>query len=356
MIDRRRFGGTRCVVTGGLGFIGSNLAHRLAAEHVLHAHLAHLAHQVHPAGEQLEGLANGVIELQREGDGEGYSINLPVPGGTGPVTGASYTDLHARMPMLWAQVGAAVVGRPANERLAFLPELLGHHEAAFELGGIDDPALRATVARSVDVKLIEEGLIRDEGRPVDTDLPSGAGGGDGAEIRLGTVSGDELLQLMQRTTLTPDEKIRVLRTYEVAAAQAVHQPEADHGLAAAHEGPLRDRVRLAAGDPVSDQAAERRERLERGVEDLAARHLEHNVDGVAEVRLHEPLGQPLGRAVDRLHPHVRADEPHDLSQPQLVDESAQARDLDVSRRTAGAADHEERREERLRRRVGRRSR
>ena len=30
-------------------------AHRLAAEHVLHAHLAHLAHEVHAAGEQLEG-------------------------------------------------------------------------------------------------------------------------------------------------------------------------------------------------------------------------------------------------------------------------------------------------------------
>ena len=31
---------------------------------------------------------------------------------------------------------------------------------------------------------------------------------------------EKLLTLMQRTTLTPDEKIRVLRTFEVAAAQS----------------------------------------------------------------------------------------------------------------------------------------
>lgn len=79
----------------------------------------------------------------------------------------------------------------------------GREAIVLELGGIEDSELRAAVASAIDTKLIDEGLIRDEGRPVDNqrhigDAGAEENGGDGAEIRLGTVSGDELLQLMQR--------------------------------------------------------------------------------------------------------------------------------------------------------------
>ena len=65
--------------------------HRLAAEHVLHAHLAHLTHQIEPAGEQLEGsrqrphrdraIAAGGNDLLaqdagRRGDGDDHLVGL----------------------------------------------------------------------------------------------------------------------------------------------------------------------------------------------------------------------------------------------------------------------------------------
>lgn len=57
--------------------------------------------------------------------------------------------------------------------------------------------LRASIAGSVDRDLIAEGLIRDQGSAFEFDLPQPRSGGD-VEIQLGTASGDELLQLMQR--------------------------------------------------------------------------------------------------------------------------------------------------------------
>ena len=78
------------------------------------------------------------------------------------------------------------------------------------------------------------------------------------------------------------------------AAEAVHEPEADHGLAARHQRAAGDRVRLARRHPVGDEPAERRERAQRLVEDVAARHLEHDVDLGAVVGLAQRGGELVG--------------------------------------------------------------
>ena len=58
-------------------------------------------------------------------------------------------------------------------------------------------------------------------------------------------------------------------------------------------------LRLPRGDPVGDQAPERRERVQRLLEDPPARHLEHDVDLAPLVGLHQRAGQVLGGDVDR---------------------------------------------------------
>ena len=63
--------------------------------------------------------------------------------------------------------------------------------------------------------------------------------------------------------------------------------------------PRGDVVVLARGDPVGDEAPERRERRERRVEDLAAGHLEHDVDPPAAVGLVDALREVLRRDVER---------------------------------------------------------
>ena len=59
------------------------------------------------------------------------------------------------------------------------------------------------------------------------------------------------------------------------------------------------RVRLARRDPVGDEAAERRERAQRLVEDVAAGHLEHDVDLGAVVGLAQRRRELRLAAVDR---------------------------------------------------------
>lgn len=87
-----------------------------------------------------------------------------------------------------------------DERLAAIglshSETRGRETIALDLDQTDD-GLRSTIAGAVDRGLIAEGLIRDEGTEIESDLPDAAPGA-GVEIQLGTVSGDELLQLMQR--------------------------------------------------------------------------------------------------------------------------------------------------------------
>ena len=82
------------------------------------------------------------------------------------------------------------------------------------------------------------------------------------------------------------------------APQAVHQPEADHRAALAHQRAGADRVRLARRDAVGDEPPERRERVEARVEHAPAGHLEHDVDALAEVGLDQRLGEVLARDVD----------------------------------------------------------
>lgn len=76
-------------------------------------------------------------------------------------------------------------------------EVLGRETITLDMSEILDEGLRSAIAGAVDRPQIAEGLIRDHGVALDNDLPPASPGG-GVEIQLGTASGDELLQLMQR--------------------------------------------------------------------------------------------------------------------------------------------------------------
>lgn len=88
-----------------------------------------------------------------------------------------------------------------DERVAELgldhSEVLGDETVSLDIAATQDVSLRSSIAGSVDRPLIAEGLIRDQGEALDSRLPDPSSGG-GVEIQLGTASGDELLQLMQR--------------------------------------------------------------------------------------------------------------------------------------------------------------
>lgn len=73
----------------------------------------------------------------------------------------------------------------------------GRETIALHMGGDTDENLRSAIAGAIDVGRMAEGLIRDQGVALDNELPDQSSGG-GVEIQLGTASGDELLQLMQR--------------------------------------------------------------------------------------------------------------------------------------------------------------
>jgi hypothetical protein len=76
-------------------------------------------------------------------------------------------------------------------------ETQGRETVVLHMGGDTDETLRSTIAGAIDIGRIAEGLIRDQGDALDNELPGHSSGG-GVEIQLGTASGDELLQLMQR--------------------------------------------------------------------------------------------------------------------------------------------------------------
>lgn len=76
-------------------------------------------------------------------------------------------------------------------------ETPGRETVSLHMGGDTDETLRSTIAGAIDVGRIAEGLIRDQGVALDNELPGHSSGGS-VEIQLGTASGDELLQLMQR--------------------------------------------------------------------------------------------------------------------------------------------------------------
>src|SRR4051812_3632886 len=67
------------------------------------------------------------------------------------------------------------------------------------------------------------------------------------------------------------------------AVEAVPQPEPGDGVAAAQQAAGAHLVLLARGDPVDDEAPERRQRLGRLLEDLPARRLEDHVEALAVV-------------------------------------------------------------------------
>src|SRR5581483_4213486 len=101
---------------------------------------------------------------------------------------------------------------------------------------------------------------------------------DRADLRGELALGREGEQLPQRLPV------------HAGAAEAVHQPEADDRAGAAHQLRGLDRRRgRTGGEAVGDQAAEGRQRGERGVEDRAAGHLQDDVDLAAAVGLHEAV-------------------------------------------------------------------
>ena len=91
--------------------------------------------------------------------------------------------------------------------------------------------------------------------------------------------------------------------HHVAPAEAVHEPEAHHRAALAHQPARAQVVLLAPGDAVDHDPAEGRQRLDRRVEHPPARHLQHHVHLAAAVGLEDRRRQVLGL---RVHRRVRA--------------------------------------------------
>ncbi|MBW3594259.1 MAG: hypothetical protein KY391_01675 [Actinobacteria bacterium] len=103
-----------------------------------------------------------------------------------------------------ARLDAGAVPSTVNldERLGELgiahAETRGWEKIVLDLDGTADRLLRATIVNSIDREHIARGLVRDEGTPVEAPLPDEHVNDPNAEILLGTASGDELLQLIQR--------------------------------------------------------------------------------------------------------------------------------------------------------------
>ena len=102
----------------------------------------------------------------------------------------------------------------------------------------------------------------------------------------------------QLTSGRPLEQVGQRLLHHVPAAEAVHQPEAHHGAALAHQAARLERVLLPAGDPVGHDSAEGRERLGAGVEGAPPGHLQRDVDPAALVGLHQRGGEVLLGGID----------------------------------------------------------
>ena len=77
-------------------------------------------------------------------------------------------------------------------------ETRGWETIAFDLDEAPEGLLRSSIVGAIDREHIAEGLLRDDGRVLGIRAPDKRLADPGVEIQLGTASGDELLQLMQR--------------------------------------------------------------------------------------------------------------------------------------------------------------
>ena len=100
------------------------------------------------------------------------------------------------------------------------------------------------------------------------------------------------------------EEIGERLLHHVPPPEAVHQPEADHAAALAHQPAGLEGVLLAARDAVRHDPPERSERVGALVEHAAAGHLEHHVHGPALVRLDQRALEVL---LGGVHRGVRAE-------------------------------------------------
>lgn len=76
--------------------------------------------------------------------------------------------------------------------------VLGREVISLNLEETPDRQLRAAIVAAIGVDVIEEGLIRDEGKLIGVGPHNAIGAAPGTEIQLGTAAGDELLTMMQR--------------------------------------------------------------------------------------------------------------------------------------------------------------
>jgi sugar/nucleoside kinase (ribokinase family) len=95
------------------------------------------------------------------------------------------------------------------------------------------------------------------------------------------------------------EQLADHRRRQLAAGEKVQEPEADHGLRAAQQGPGRDLALFARGDSEDDHATERRQDAELGIEGIAAAHMKDRVDTLAPVGLADRGAKIVGTRVDR---------------------------------------------------------
>ena len=115
---------------------------------------------------------------------------------------------------------------------------------------------------------------------------------------------------LQSPASTAREQLPDRGARRARVAEQMHQPEADHRAAVAHQMAGPDLVLLARGDPERDHPAERGKCSKLRIERSAARHLQHGVDLVAFVGLQDRLLHVLRPGVQG---HVGAEPLHELT-------------------------------------------